>query len=202
MSRFQVTRTSKAAARFVPNAHGNIDIRIAESIYVNQAWSAGLRTLHDARYLDSGAMAPMDLTDRRAATYFDARNSAGTYHMVPGVVVVERSSFKGREYVTLIVHPDDEARFACPHEHEDCLMSAELAHACRASMLPKADERDRKILAAIRGYKSGPYRKEALARAGATDVDMDRLVSAGLLSRNKAGAIALTNAGRMLAVGV
>lgn len=69
-----------------------------------------------------------------------------------------------------------------------------------AKLLPPAwsdvTDKERKILAAVGGLKSGPYRKEALARLQATDADMDTLVQKGLLSKNKAGAISITTAGK------
>lgn len=56
-------------------------------------------------------------------------------------------------------------------------------------------DRDRSILAIFGGIKPG-YRAEYLGRANVTDAEVDSLVSRGFLSRNKAGATAITTAGK------
>lgn len=58
------------------------------------------------------------------------------------------------------------------------------------------DDHDRSVLAAIAGLKSGPYRQEALARIPGVVDRIDRLVSAGLLKRNKAGSVSITTEGK------
>ncbi len=68
-----------------------------------------------------------------------------------------------------------------------------------AQLLPAIDisvtERDRHILNIFGGYKSFA-RPQYLDQAGVTDAEIDSLIARGLLSRNKAGATAITTAGK------
>jgi hypothetical protein len=68
-----------------------------------------------------------------------------------------------------------------------------------AKLLPAVDgsvtDRDRDLLAIFGSIKSS-YRKEYLDRAKATPAEVDSLISRGLLSRNKAGSVAITTTGK------
>lgn len=55
---------------------------------------------------------------------------------------------------------------------------------------------EREALSCYKGLKSGPYRRDALQRAGATPAIIDSLVDRGLLKRNKAGATMITTDGK------
>lgn len=63
---------------------------------------------------------------------------------------------------------------------------------------PGADltETEREALSIFKGYKGGAYRRDALNRANVTPEIIDGLVSKGLLSRNRAGATAITTDGK------
>lgn len=66
------------------------------------------------------------------------------------------------------------------------------------ALLPAADpvsDRERSLLAIFGGIKGG-YRREYLDAAGATPEEIDALVARGFLSRNRAGAISITTAGK------
>ncbi len=67
-------------------------------------------------------------------------------------------------------------------------------------MLPAADESltdvERATLGCFKGLKSGPYRQDALRRAGATEDMITSLVARGYLTRNRAGATAITTKGK------
>jgi hypothetical protein len=65
-------------------------------------------------------------------------------------------------------------------------------------VLPAAKDvtaRQREILGCFI-YKGGEYRKAELARKGVTPAELDELVAAGFISRNRAGAMSLTTDGR------
>lgn len=73
-----------------------------------------------------------------------------------------------------------------------------LSPACRMIALPAAaDLSDREIwiLAVHGGIKAG-YRRDYLQRASVQPGEIDALVSRGLLSRNRAGAVTITTAGK------
>jgi hypothetical protein len=63
---------------------------------------------------------------------------------------------------------------------------------------PTVSERDGRILGACKSYTSA-YRKEWFARNKVTDTELDALVSAGYLKKNKAGAISITTSGKNVA---
>jgi hypothetical protein len=77
--------------------------------------------------------------------------------------------------------------------------SISVAPSTLAPMLPAVpalDEHDNAILNAIGGLKSGPYRKEALARIPGLNDRLDSLVAKGLLKRSSNGATSITTAGK------
>ena len=78
--------------------------------------------------------------------------------------------------------------------------------AMRARVLPAAPSEDLPVthkdaLYCFRSYKSGPYRVQELRRRKVTQEVLDDLVTRGLLSRNRAGSMALTTAGKNAASG-
>ena len=66
------------------------------------------------------------------------------------------------------------------------------------NLLPSAElsTADRRVLGAYRSLKSGDYRKQALARNGYTAAVEQRLISAGMLKRDRAGRISITVDGK------
>lgn len=76
--------------------------------------------------------------------------------------------------------------------------SITVSPACKILALPPAAEitpRQLAILSVVCGIKGG-YRREYFSRGNVQPGEIDALVSAGLLTRNKAGAVSATTAGR------
>jgi hypothetical protein len=68
-----------------------------------------------------------------------------------------------------------------------------------APLLPPVAEvtdRDRSLLAIFGGIKAGPYRREELARANATDAEVSSLVTRGFLKVATNGATSITTEGK------
>lgn len=55
---------------------------------------------------------------------------------------------------------------------------------------------EREALVIFKSYKGGAYRRDALTRAGVTDETITSLVTRGFLTRNRAGATAITTDGK------
>lgn len=104
-------------------------------------------------------------------------NDGGTDIDVPEGGAVCKVTFggKGRTFAWVTVHP--------------------VTFASIAPVMPDVTPRQRKLLAVFGGLKSSA-RKEALRRLNATDAEIDGLVAAGFLKRNRAGATRITTAGR------
>lgn len=98
------------------------------------------------------------------------------YPIPPGHSVVLGSS--QTHVARVYFHPDDIAKLLPAKEDVDLADEHLIA------------------LQAHHGLKSGPYRKDALRRGKVTPEHMDRLVSDGLLSRNRAGAHTITTKGK------
>lgn len=152
-----------------------LKIRVSESeIHLDSSWSGGSRSLYVAVKLATlEAQAPTVDTSNP----FTAANRA-TAKPQNGVVIVEHSMFCGKDAgLTIHVNPLD-----------------------AAPMLPAStvelDPYDRKVLNAIAGLKSGPYRQEALAAIPDCAARIVALVEKGLLKQNKAGAVQITVEGR------
>jgi hypothetical protein len=179
-----------------------IDVSETGRVRVDGAWSEGSRSLHEARNPDTGARLAMPkLQDRFAVTMFDRGESGGYAPTSPGVAYLEQSTFRGKSYLRLHLHPTDYQRLVVDAvapctSHDECRANPEMARLCPGHA---PSEREKEILGAYR-VKAGDYRKDALRRVGATPEDTDRFVASGWLSRNKAGATGLTPLGRTLTV--
>ncbi len=184
-----------------------IAVSVTERIMVNGAWSEGSRDLHECVNPETGMRLSMpELQDRFAVTAVDRSQSGGYAATSRGVAFVRRSSFRGRDYVTLELSAEDYQRLVTDKVspctmHDDCRAHVELGREC-AKRGPSLDARTLQILGTIRTYKGGSYRKEALDKLGFTSSDAERLVTGGYISRNKANAIALTAVGRTIAASV
>ena len=107
---------------------------------------------------------------------------------------------------TNAVDLDDEDRPLPPNvvvihgsEGNSVFADLEVNPATLAPMLPAAptiDDRDARILACYRSLKSGPYRKEALAKLKCSDEDIKRLCALGLLKQSSNGATQITTDGK------
>jgi len=82
-------------------------------------------------------------------------------------------------------HPTNASVYVSPHAMNPALLVAG----------PEVTPKEAKILAIFKGIKSS-YRAEYFERLGATQREIDSLVDRGFLSRNKAGATAITTEGR------
>lgn len=190
--------TSKFA--WIGEKRRTLSVSETERVRVDGAWSEGSRSLHEARNPETGArLSTPALEDRFSTTAFDKGKSGGYASTSPGLAYLEQSNFRGSSYLRLHLHPADYQRLVVDSDlctlHEDCKANPEMARLCPGKgTIP---ERDKRILAAYR-MKAGDYRKAELQRAGATAEDVERFVSAGWLSRNRAGATSLTPLGRTL----
>lgn len=170
-------------------------------VRIDSSWSEGLRAVHESRNPDSGAHLPMPaLEERFQTTPFDRGLSGGYAPTSPGVAYLETSTFRGKTFTRLHLHPVDYQRMVVDTDlctiHDECKANADMARQCKAS--GSLCKRDKDILTVYRMYKGGEYRKNELRRIGATEEDTERFVNAGWLSRNKAGATSLTLLGRTL----
>jgi hypothetical protein len=92
----------------------------------------------------------------------------------PGMAVIKGTSGYHGCFATIHLHPDNVAR----------LLPSK----------PEVTEREASILGTF-GYKPG-YRKERWQEMGVTPIELDALISRGMLSKNRAGAISITTAGK------
>ena len=106
--------------------------------------------------------------------------------------------FQGRDLpYRLTVNPVDMEKFfprGC-RIHEECRENPEIGIACEEAGNNKLTKKFRHILYCFKGLKSGPYRKSALERCGATEEDLNVLCSSGYLVR-KGNGIQITTSGR------
>lgn len=148
-------------------------------VHVSDYWDGGSRTytafvrLADMTSVPSGAI-PREACQQN---HNPLNLTIAEIELAPGFALVEHVIFQGKDLgYRVSLHPSN----VTP------LLTA----------APQVEERDRRILAAIRSYKSGPYRVEALARLGFTPADRDRLAGAGFLRVSANGATAITAEGR------
>jgi len=172
--------TVQNALRSIGYAKKDIGVNAEEKTSVGDCGCDGRRSFVMLLDLASGESKTMR-GSWGGANIFNPRNQVDLdfedYALPPGGAVIHASEGYGGVWASLTIHPSNVAKLL-PASGSD------------------VSEKDRKILAAIGGLKSGPYRKEALDRLGTTPADLDSLVSRGFLSRNKAGAIAITTAGK------
>src|ERR1051326_83385 len=149
-------------------------------VHISDYWDGGSRAyvafvrLADMTSVPSSAL-PRDACPQQGKPL--SLTIAGL-ELAPGFAMVEHVIFRGKDlgyHVSL--HPSNVTPNLLP-------------------AAPQVEERDRRILAAIRSYKSGPYRVEALAGLGFTPADRDRLAGAGFLRVSANGATAITAEGR------
>ena len=186
MTAFEVPFSDGTALQIVRAAFGHvvsrlpIKVRTGETYHVADYWDGGSRTycgfveLATLRTVTSDAI-PLDARQERGNPY---NLPILDVELPPGVCVVEHVIFCGKDRgYRIVLRPENVAPLLPPAGAE----------------LPP---RDRRILYAFRSLKSGPYRQEALQGLRASSEDFDRLVASGHLSRNRAGAMAITSEGR------
>lgn len=173
-----------------------IQVRESEAPQVlDSSWGGGSRTSFGLVALESLASLPL------ATQGSPFRPRVPDYVPAPGRALVEHSVFRGKDMgFRVTLHPADYTRLVADLArctvHEECRLHDDVAKACAASGAPPCDDRTGRILASYRSLKSGPYRREALERLGVTEDDLARLIEAGWVKRNKAGAVAITAEGR------
>jgi hypothetical protein len=190
-----------------------VKVTEASRMNLDSTWGGGSRDVYEGVSFGSadrpgyeGGFTPVSLPVQTSPFSFGGTMGAHApeYELVAGVAVVQHVTFQGKDLGYRIhLHPADYARIVTEAEtcqiHDECRAHPEMGRACVERGQHRPDERSLRILASFRSLKSGPYRKEALDRLGFTTEDADRLVAAGWLSRNKAGAMAVTQVGRALA---
>lgn len=158
----------------------DISVRAAESFTPAQGSGDGRRAFVSAVHIASGAC-KVEWGSWGGANMFNPRNAVDLdtrpQAIADGFAIVEGSEGGMRPVYASIV----------------------VGAAALALLLPapaEVSERDRSILRIVRTYKGGAYRRAELDRIEATEAEVSSLVSRGLLSRNRAGAIAMTTAGK------
>lgn len=187
MNQFEVPFGEESVTPIVraafPGSHSRRTVKVESrtEVQVSDYWSEGSRTYSgfvDLATLESvSASVVLEKTGTRQEEHNPFKLACGRIELAVGFAFVENVIFRGKDLgYRVSLHPDN-----------------------FAPLLPKAqaelEPRDGKILAAFRSLKSGPYRKEALARLGFTDADRDRLAGRGFLSVSKNGATAITTEG-------
>jgi hypothetical protein len=169
-----------------------IEVCASTSLTLDETWDGGSRRIYSFYILETGLPFPV----KRSPWPQPPIN----YSLKPGEVVHIDRMFRGKALHPMLgMHPDDFARLMTTCiEHDECRQNAEMARLCFADS-QKRDERQALILATIRSYKSGPYRQAALKRLDVTSAEVDALCERQYLTRNRAGSIALTTSGRLLA---
>lgn len=103
-------------------------------------------------------------------------HTAPEYKLAPDLALVVHSIYCGKDAgITFYLHPSNAAVLLTEG--------------------PTVTEREGQILAYFRSYTSA-YRRVALQSAHVTDHELDSLVARKLLTRNRAGSIAITVAGK------
>jgi hypothetical protein len=167
----------RRALESVGYAHTDIAIEARERVWLADAGSAGQRAFAVILDLATGQALRLNGSWGGPNMFRDTVVDSDDRERVltPGLMVIKGSE-GNRTYATIYVHPENMAPL---------LPSS-----------PTIDDRDARVLACYRGLKSGPYRKEALARLNCTDADIARLVAAGLLKQSSNGATQITTAGK------
>jgi hypothetical protein len=159
-----------------------VRVTATTSYHVADYWDGGSRTYVAfvelaTMHVVPGSALP-DAARQRAAN--PHRLAIADIELTPGFAAVEHVFFQGKDLgYRVLLHPSNFAP----------LLTA-------APAAPALTMRDVAILNAYATLKSGPYRREALARAEATDGAIASLVQQGLLKRASNGATAITVEGR------
>lgn len=180
----------KLAQRFVARDNRrDIAIRPVTQVHIPsdlRQWSGGSVTYLRLRYLSGEG----DISTTMVP--------GGTMDLYPGMVMVRSGQFQGRALpYELLVNPQDMDKFfpkGC-QIHRECRENPDLGMACEANGDSQLSEQQRHILYCFKGLKSGPYRKQALERCGATAEELERLMTSGMLLR-KGNGIQITVAGK------
>lgn len=172
--------------RAFPDYRGpKFELRPAEKVRLYDLnWAGGTRNEYAAVHLDTREIASAGCWNMVAPWNNPAEGAE--FVLPPRVCVVQHAIFCGKD-LGLRVHarPEDLAP----------LLPVPAA-------LPEFDVH---VLAAIAGYVSGEYRRDALARLGdvvEVAAAVDRLVAGGFLKRNVRGAVACTIEGKNACAGV
>jgi hypothetical protein len=160
-----------------------VKVEVCERYQVSDYWSEGSRYFSAVVKLETlqGIAAARAITEEERASHPNnpLNLPMGQIEIAPGYCVVERCIFRGKDLGYRIY-----------------LRAENLTPALQAPAPTDLDARDKRILACYRSLKSGPYRKEALARLSYTDADRTRLAAGGYLKVASNGATAITIEGR------
>lgn len=180
------------AADIVRAAFGNVSSRrtvkveVRESYQVSDYWDGGSR--NEAVFLKLDTMQAIPATAMPGHMRQQQNNPMGLaiaqVNINPGFCVVEHVYFQGHDLGYRIY-----------------LHASNITPQLTAAPPTDIDDRDKRILAAYRGLKSGPYRQEALQALNYTDADRDRLAGKGYLKVSSNGATGITVEGRTVCSG-
>ncbi len=180
----------KLAQRFVARDNRrDISIEPQERVYIPTdlgQWSGGSVTYLRLRYLSGDEASGHTLVP------------GSSMDICQGQVMVRSGQFQGRTLpYQLIINPLDMDKFfskGC-QIHDECRANPEVGAVCESAGDNLLSDKFRHILYCYKGLKSGPYRKQALDRCGATAEDLERLMTSGFLLR-KGNGIQITVAGK------
>jgi hypothetical protein len=160
-------------------AKADVAISPRETVRLSDSGEDGCRSFSAIVNLETGE-SKLSWGSWGGANVFNPNNGVDlddTAYPLPanGAVVQGRIGGGRPVHATIVVHP-----------------------ASLAPLLPAKQELTDKQAGILRCFQGliSSYRKEALARLGATDADIDALVARCLLKRNKAGATAITTEGK------
>jgi hypothetical protein len=183
-----------------------IYISETQSVFCNSSWEGGSRTHYSfrERVVDDArggtfwvATHPGEPIEQRTINMFGT--VANTYALRPGLACILTGTFQGKTMPPRVeLHAQDYAELSKPAPctaHEECRANAEMAAQCAASNATPYEPRILAILGTF-GFKSS-YRKSEQDRLKVTPDEIERLVTGGLVSRNRAGAMSLTAQGKI-----
>lgn len=171
----------QAALKDVRYGARDIEVKVQSEVALQSGASwKGARGFIMAIDLDTGARTNVQHGNWGGANMFvrnDVDETQERYVLPPNGAVIKGQTGHPRTFATIYVHPAQMARF-----------------------LPVApvetSELDQQALYCFVALRGGEYRRQELARKRITADVLNSLVERGLLSRNKAGAMAITTAGR------
>lgn len=172
--------TLRAALESVEFHGTDIGVRVSDKVSANAQAGQGSRGFVLIVDIASGEMTRHN-GSWGGASAFEQRQidlDQNEYDMRPGMAVISGSIGHPRTFATLHLHPDNMAKY---------LPAA-----------PAVSERDRTILKQFSGLTSAGRKDEwnRYPETAPSAVELDSLVSRGLLSRNKAGATKITTDGK------
>jgi hypothetical protein len=167
----------QSALRSVSYGGKDISVQPKERVSIQCSGGAGQRGFAILLDLASGRQ-EIHQGSWGGANIFNQHNSVDLddrMHDIPVGGAVITGSQGNRTFATVYLHPDNMVKLLpAPAELSD---------------------KERRIMYAFGCLKSGDYRKEELSRAGATEADIDALISRGFLKRDGRG-VQITTAGK------